>query len=80
MLEGAGGIILDSEDKRVQFSFGNHLVIMGEMRVVVFSVFVFFFVGTPLYLLNALVMPELMSLQNTYSHADAIAQKVASGR
>ena len=33
-------------------------------------------VGLPLYALNALVMPQLQTMQQTYAHEDAIANNV----
>ncbi len=37
------------------------------------------FVAVPYMLLNALVMPTLKSLQNSYAHADTTAERVVQG-
>lgn len=47
------------------------------MRFILLSVFIFFFVALPMYLLNTLVMPELNALQQTYAHAGEIADRAA---
>jgi hypothetical protein len=49
------------------------------MKIILLSVFVFFFVAVPFYILESVVMPGLDSLQQTYAHADDIAEQVAAG-
>lgn len=46
----------------------------------ILSLLVLVFVAMPLYLLNNMVMPDLLGLQNTYARADAIAERAANGR
>lgn len=48
-----------------------------EMRFIFLATFVVVLVGLPLYALNALVMPQLQSMQQVYTHDDAIANNVA---
>lgn len=60
------------------FPFVNYMVLSVAMKFFLFAVFVLFFVAVPFYLLNALVMPALTSMKQTYSHAGAIAQQVAN--
>lgn len=48
------------------------------MRWMLLSIFVFFFVGLPLYYLNSVVMPDLQSLKQVYGNAGATASAVAS--
>ena len=50
------------------------------MRLILYGVFVFFFVAVPMYLLYALVMPELNALKQTYSHDDQIVQALVTQR
>jgi hypothetical protein len=50
------------------------------MRLLSLGVFVAIFVITPMYLLSTVVMPELQSLQQTYSNAGATASAIASLR
>jgi hypothetical protein len=45
------------------------------MRVLSLALLVGIFMGMPLWLLNTMVMPELETLRNTYSHLDEIAAK-----
>jgi hypothetical protein len=50
---------------------------MSPMKYMLLGLFIFFFVILPMYALNSLVMPELDSLKQTYSNADATAQQLA---
>jgi hypothetical protein len=47
------------------------------MKFILLSVFLVFFVAMPMYLLNTFVMPELNSMEYTYSHASDIANQAA---
>lgn len=49
----------------------------SNMKVTALLLLALLFMGTPLYLLHTLVMPQLEQLQYTYSHADEIAARVA---
>jgi len=49
------------------------------MRVIIYGAFIFFFLATPVYLFETLVMPSLTSMQYTYAHADGIAAQIANG-
>lgn len=46
------------------------------MKWMLISIFLLFFVGAPMYLLNTFVMPDLLALKNVYSHADQRATAV----
>lgn len=46
------------------------------MRILGLTILALTFMGTPVLLLDTLVLPELTELQYTYSHLDEIAQSV----
>ena len=46
------------------------------MKLVLLAVFVFFFVVLPMYMLNALLLPELNALRQTYANAGQTADQV----
>lgn len=48
------------------------------MKVVSIALFLFFFVATPAYLLNTMVMPELSNLKNVYGNADQMAARAVA--
>ena len=48
------------------------------MKLLLLGIFVFFFVVVPMFLLDHMVMPAIDSLQNTYAHADVMAQQIAN--
>lgn len=47
------------------------------MRIIFIVLFAVTFVGAPLYALNALVMPQLQSLQQVYANEGAVANNIA---
>ena len=47
------------------------------MRALFLLVFVLLLVVAPLYALNALILPQLQSMQQFYAHEDATANNVA---
>ncbi len=47
------------------------------MRVIALLLFALLFMGTPVYLLDALVMPQLDQMKYTYEHVDETAARVA---
>lgn len=47
------------------------------MKFILYAVFVIFFVALPMYILNTLVMPDMQSLQQTYTHANDLATAAA---
>jgi hypothetical protein len=51
---------------------------MKNMKWMLLTIFIFFFVFAPLYLLNSLVMPDLLGLKQTYLHADQRANAIIS--
>lgn len=48
------------------------------MRFFLLMIFVFCFVFLPLYLLDSIVMPELMTLKSVYENAGANAAHIAA--
>lgn len=52
-------------------------VMMRVMRLMLLGVLILFFVVLPMYLLNAVIMPELNGLQNFYANSGAIAEAAA---
>lgn len=50
------------------------------MKILILFLFVAFFAVTPVYLLDNLVMPQLLSLQDAYSSYDATAQQIADAK
>jgi hypothetical protein len=62
--------------KHVQFSKSQKYDIVHVMKYMMMAIMVMIFVALPLYVLNALIMPDLMSLKNTYQHADDIATRI----
>jgi type II secretory pathway component PulF len=47
------------------------------MRLLLYGIFIAFFVLLPMYVLNTMVMPEMVSMQQFYSHESNIADKIA---
>jgi type II secretory pathway component PulF len=47
------------------------------MRLFALAVVVIIFAALPVFILNTMVMPELQSLQNIYSHSEDIAARIA---
>jgi|GEM_PF-6527219 len=50
---------------------------ISRMKYFLLGVFVFFFVVTPLYVLNTMVIPDLLSLKGTYANMDVTANRIA---
>jgi len=50
------------------------------MRAIFIGLFVFFLAFTPAYVFNAVVMPQIQSLETVYSNTDTIAQDAAQGK
>ncbi len=50
------------------------------MRIIVLFLFVGFFAALPVYLLDNMVMPQLMGLHETYSSFDETAQQIANSK
>ena len=55
------------------------LLLSAAMKYIFVAIFVFFFVGLPMYVLNNMVMPQLAQLQQTYAHAGQMADRIAAG-
>lgn len=53
-------------------------MVVPNMKYVLVGIFIFFFVALPMYMLSTLVMPELNSLQRTYTHLDQATQAALS--
>lgn len=47
------------------------------MRILGLLMLALLFLGTPIYLLDSLVLPQLMQMQQTYEQVDEIAAQVA---
>lgn len=50
------------------------------MRFIFLLVFAVMLVAAPLYALNSLIMPQLLSVKQFYAHEDAVANNVAQLR
>lgn len=50
------------------------------MRVLFLAVFVGVMAFTPVYLLDSMVMPELLSMKESYSNFDKTAEEIAASR
>jgi hypothetical protein len=50
------------------------------MKMVLYATILFILLILPLIAMEALVMPSLQSLSQSYSHADAMAQRIADAK
>jgi hypothetical protein len=50
------------------------------MRVLFWAVFVGVMAFTPMYLLDSMVMPELISMKESYSNFAKTAEEIAAGK